>query len=443
MTPSRPIPFSEPPYLSGLPSPFHRETHLRWQKACREFVDENLHQHAMEWEREETVPEDVFRKFAAANMLIPSLPAPLPVEWLKRLGVHDVLGTVKVEDWDSIHTAIYTDEMTRSGLLGPSGSLTTGMAFGVPPIIKYGSPQLQERFLPDLLLGRERTCIAITEPGGGSDVANISTTAVKSPDGKFYIINGSKKWITNGIWAKYSTMAVRTSNAGPNGLSLMVVPLANHPGVTMRRLKVAGQISAGTTYIELDDVKVPVENLIGAEGMGMKYIMTNFNHERLNICVSATRQARVALSAAFAYVMKREAFGKTLIEQPVVRHRLAKAGALLESQSAWVDQFVYEMTRLSKAEADEKLGGLTALCKAQSGMVLDECARCAVLLFGGNGFTRTGQGEIAERIYREVPGVRIPGGSEDVLLDLAVRQLLKNYNNETKAIELGTRTLKI
>ena len=129
----------------------------------------------------------------------------------------------------------------------------------------------------------------------------------------------------------------------------------------------------------------------------MKYVMTNFNHERLLISIGVTRQARVALSAAFEYVMKREAFGKALIEQPVVRHRLAKAGALLETQWAWVEQFVYQMTKLEKDDADVQLGGLTGLCKAQAGMVLDECARCSVLLFGGNGFTRTGQGEIAER----------------------------------------------
>jgi acyl-CoA dehydrogenase len=219
-------------------------------------------------------------------------------------------------------------------------------------------------------------------------------------------VNGNKKWITTGIWSDYATMAVRTGGSGPGGLSLLLVPLKGYPGVMMRRLKVGGQITGGTTYIELDDVKVPVENLIGKEGMGMKYIMTNFNHERLAIAIGATRQARVALSSAFAYVMKREAFGKTLIEQPVVRHRLAKAGALLESQWAWVEQFVYQMTKLTKAEADAELGGLTALCKAQAGIVLNECAQCAVLLFGGNGYTRTGQGETVERIYREVMGVR-------------------------------------
>lgn len=126
-------------------------------------------------------------------------------------------------------------------------------------------------------------------------------------------------------------------------------------------------------------------------------IPISFNHERLTIAISATRQARVALSAAVEYCLKREAFGKTLMEQPVVRHRLAKCGALLESQWAWVEQFVYQMIKLSKAEADVELGGLTAAAKAQAGIVLNECAQCAVLLFGGNGYTRTGQGEIAER----------------------------------------------
>lgn len=111
MPASRPIPFSEPPYLAGIPSPYYKPTHLKWQKACRAFLDENLHQDAMEWERNETLPDDVFKKFAAANMLIPSLPAPLPVDMLRNLGVHDILGAVKVEEWDYVHTAIYTDEV--------------------------------------------------------------------------------------------------------------------------------------------------------------------------------------------------------------------------------------------------------------------------------------------------------------------------------------------
>jgi acyl-CoA dehydrogenase len=164
-------------------------------------------------------------------------------------------------------------------------------------------------------------------------------------------------------------------------------------------------------------------------------MQTNFNHERLTIACGVTRSSRVALASAMAYVMKREAFGAPLINQPVVRHRLAKAGAELEMMQSWVESFLYSMTKLSKEEADLKLGGLTALAKAKAGMVFNECAQTSVLLFGGNGYTRTGQGEIAEKLYREVMGARIPGGSEDVMLDLAIRQLVKGYQRETKKLE--------
>lgn len=255
-------------------------------------------------------------------------------------------------------------------------------------------------------------------------------------------------------------MAVRTGppGSGAGGISILVVPLKGHPGVTMRRLSVSGTASSGTTYIELDDVKVPIENLVGEENQGMRYIMTNFNHERLAVATGATRQARVALATAFEYVLKREAFGKPLVEQPVVRHRLAKAGAQLESLTAWVEQFAYMMTKLPAQQADLMLGGPTALLKAQAGIVFKECADTAVLLFGGNGYTKTGQGQLAESesflfslfgasglvclvltrlavLYREVMGTRIPGGSEDVLLDLAVRQLVKIYKVQTKMLE--------
>lgn len=217
-----------------------------------------------------------------------------------------------------------------------------------------------------------------------------------------------------------------------------------------------GLSTSGTTYITFEDVRVPVSNLIGKEGSGMKYAMTNFNHERLTIAIGVTRQARVALSSALEYVMKREAFGKPLVEQPVVRHRLAKVGAMVESIWAWLEQISYQMSRMTKEEADRELGGLTGLAKASAGRVIDESARCAVLLLGGNGQTKSGRGELIERefplpywsctltnvalwgdvgIYRDVPAARIPGGSEDVLYDLAIRELVKGYKRKVRELE--------
>lgn len=273
-----PIPFAEPPWLLGLPSPYYNESHRQWQKDCKEWLKDRFTAHTLEWEEEGTVPEHVFKDFFSENMLIPYMPAPLPVEYLKSVGIHKILN-LKVEDFDYTHFAIFVSEMKRSGVGGPASSLSAGVAYGIPPLFKYGSKALKDRFLPMLLKGEKRICLAITEPSAGSDVANISTSGVKSADGKHYIINGTKKWITNGIWSDYATMAVRTGGKGRDGLSMIVVPLKGHPGVTMRRLKTTGGVSGGTTFIELDDVKVPVENLIGEEGKGMNYIMTNFNHE--------------------------------------------------------------------------------------------------------------------------------------------------------------------
>ena len=170
----------------------------------------------------------------------------------------------------------------------------------------------------------------------------------------------------------------------------------------IRRLQVTGTKTSGTAFIEFDDVHVPVSNLIGVEGGGVQYVMTNFNHERLIIAIGATRQARVALSTAFEYSLKREAFGKTLMDQPVVRHRLAKAGAELESMSAWLEQIIHQLCFLPREQADRELGGLTAMAKARAGIVLNECAQCAILLHGGNGLTQTGQGEIIESMLMNV-----------------------------------------
>jgi acyl-CoA dehydrogenase len=188
------VPFAEPPWLNGMPSPYYKETHIRWQKTCREFIDENLNRHAMEWETQEMIPASVYETFFEADMLLPCLPAPLPAEFLRTLGKTHLRGGLPITEFDNFHGAIFQDTMLRSGLMGPPGAITTGVAFAIPPIYKFGSVALQNKFLPDLLTGRKRICIAITEPTSGSDVAGTSTTAVKSADGKYYVVNGMKKW---------------------------------------------------------------------------------------------------------------------------------------------------------------------------------------------------------------------------------------------------------
>lgn len=208
------------------------------------------------------------------------------------------------------------------------------------------------------------------------------------------------------------------------GLSLLLLE-KGMPGLKTRKMKCSGAWSSGTTYITFEDVKVPVENLIGKENQGFICIMYNFNHERLGIAFQATRFARVCLEDATRYAMKREAFGKPLIEQPVVRKRIADMSRRIEASHAWIESVVYQFQKLPKKVAQTRLSGQCALLKAHAAEVFDYCARSAAQIFGGLAFSRGGQGERVERLYREVLAYLIPGGSYDVMLDLSVRQNIK------------------
>lgn len=147
----------------------------------------------------------------------------------------------------------------------------SGLCIGLPPILKFGSEYLQEKVCKATLRGEKIIVLAITEPYAGSDVANLQTVAKKSDCGKYYIVNGEKKWITNGIWADYFTVAVRTGGPGMGGISLLLIERG--PGVTTKQMQCQGVWASGTTYVTFEDVKVPVENLIGKENEGFKYIM--------------------------------------------------------------------------------------------------------------------------------------------------------------------------
>ena len=152
------------------------------------------------------------------------------------------------------------------------------MVIGLPPLLVFGKPELQAKVVPEVLYGQKQICLAITEPTAGSDVASISTTAVKSPCGKFYIVNGVKKWITNGTFSEYFTTAVRTGGKGITGISVLLIPRGE--GVETKSIKTSYSAAAGTAYVIFENVKVPVENLLGKENEGFKAIMYNFNHER-------------------------------------------------------------------------------------------------------------------------------------------------------------------
>ena len=227
--------------------------------------------------------------------------------------------------------------------------------------MNFGGKHLQDKVVKDCLQGRKFICLAITEPYAGSDVAGLRTTAVKDPSGKFYVVNGEKKWITNGVFCDFFTVAVRTGGEGAGGISLLLLE-RGMKGLETKQMKCMGVWPSGTTYITMEDVHVPVENLIGAENQGFKYIMYNFNHERWALTIQASRFSRVCLEEAFKYSMKRKTFGKTLLEHPVIRAKIAEMARQVECTHAQLENITYQMCTMSKKDAMEKLGACWACC---------------------------------------------------------------------------------
>jgi alkylation response protein AidB-like acyl-CoA dehydrogenase len=233
-----------------------------------------------------------------------------------------------------------------------------------------------------------------------------------------------KKWITNGIFCDFFTTAVRTGGKdvpGMRGISLLLLE-KGMPGLSLRKMKCMGVVTSGTTFIAMDNVKVPVSNLIGREGEGFSYIMVNFNHERLLMCNQAVALARCAFEEAMLHAHKRKTFGKALIEHPVIRLKLAHMARQIEAANALLYQCLYNYARV---ESKQIISGAIALLKAHSSQTLEYCAREALQIFGGQGYTKSGPGAKVERIYREVKFLAVPGGSEEILLDLGARQASK------------------
>ncbi|KAG0253043.1 hypothetical protein DFQ27_007711 [Actinomortierella ambigua] len=421
------IPFGDPSWYQDWDSPYYKDSHRRLRKATRHFVDTEIMPFVHEWDEAKQVPMFLFTKCAEMGILAAVAgTGKLPVEYFN---VEDTLffrgganAIVPPEEFDAFHSFIVGDELARCGSGGVLWGICGGLGIGLPPIIKFGSDELRNRIVPDCLAGRKTICLAITEPSAGSDVANLTTVSNETSDG--YIVNGEKKWITNGVFADYFTTAVRTGGEGMGGVSLMVIE-RSMPGVSTRQMKCSGVWSSGTAYINFEDVAVPRANIVGKENRGFKYIMHNFNHERMGIVTQATRLARVCLEESLKYGSKRKTFGTKLINHPVIRNKLAHMSRQIEATHAWMESVLYQTQTMPEDMQMLKLGGPIALLKAQSTQTLEYCAREACQIFGGLAYTRGGQGEKVERIYREVRAYAIPGGSEEIMLDLGMRQSIK------------------
>lgn len=415
------VPFSDPLWYQEWNSPYYSEKHRKFRAAMREFVEREIMPNCFEWDEAKRIPDDLRRKAFAAGWL----PAALGAPWRTDLAGENIAGGISPEEFDQFHVLIMIDELARCGSTGVLWGIIGGLGIGLPPVAHFGSEDLVERVAKPVLRGEKVICLAITEPYAGSDVAGLQCTAEKTPDGKHYIVNGEKKWITNGVFADYFTVAVRTGGAGHKGISLLLIE-RSMPGVTTKQMNCMGVWASGTAYITFEDVKVPVENLLGQEGDGFRLIMFNFIGERFGCIVQAQRFARVCLEESFKYAHKRKAFGQRLIDNAVIRQKIAHMAKKVEATQAFLEFTTYQLNTMNVEEIIRNVAGPVALLKAQTTEILEYCAREAAQIFGGLSYTRGGQGEKIERIYREVRAQAIPGGSEEIMLELGTRMAMRN-----------------
>ncbi|KAH8687118.1 putative acyl-CoA dehydrogenase [Tricladium varicosporioides] len=415
------IPFADPSWYQGFHSPYFNETHAALREEVREWVTNEVEPFVGEWDEARKVPDSIYKAMGTRGYLAGLMGMHYPVDY-----TDNRIKSVAPEKWDLFHEMLLTDELSRAASGGFVWNVIGGFGIGCPPLVKFGKKEVVKRVLPDILNGDKRICLAITEPDAGSDVANLTCEAKLTPDGKHYIVNGEKKWITNGIWCDYFTTAVRTGTpeSGMNGVSVLLIE-RSMGGVSTRKMDCQGVWSSGTTYITFEDVKVPVENLIGKENQGFKVIMTNFNHERIGIIIQCIRFSRVCYEESIKYAHKRRTFGKKLIEHPVIRLKLAHMARQIEASYSWLESIIHQIGHMPEQLAMLRLGGPIAGLKAQATVTFEFCAREASQIFGGLSYSRGGQGGKVERLYRDVRAYAIPGGSEEIMLDLSIRQSLR------------------
>ena len=373
---------------------FYTAEHEAFRDSARAFVRKEIEPFVTEWDEAGTFPRELYKK-AADIGLIP-------------LGYPEEYGGIEA---DLFYMIISAQELARAGCGGLSASLMSH-GIGSPPIVKYGSEDLKQRVLPPIFAGEAISALAITEPGGGSDVAALKTIAKR--DGDHYIVNGSKTFITSGMRADTYTVAVRTGEAGHKGISLLVIDRGT-PGFTRTPLdRKMGWWCSDTATLYFDDCRVPVGNLLGEENQGSKMIMNNFNYERIFMAASCIGFARACYEETVDYARQRQTFGKSLIEHQVVRHKLADMYMKIEASQAYLEKLAWRIDHGENPVAD------VCLLKNQSTLTMEYCAREAVQTLGGAGYLR---GPKSERIYREVRVNAIGGGAEEIMRDLASRQL--------------------
>jgi acyl-CoA dehydrogenase len=374
---------------------FETEEHAALRAQVRRFAATEIAPHADAWEEREEFPLELYRKAADAGVL--------GIGYPEALGGGG--GTLE-------HTVVAAEEMI---LAGRSVGATVGLGshgIALPPILRAGTEAQQRRFIPPVLRGEKVSALAITEPGGGSDVAGIRTRAVR--DGDHYVIDGAKTFITSGTRADLVTVAVRTGGAGHGGVSLIVVEKGT-PGFSVgRSLRKMGWCASDTAELHFDACRVPADHLIGDENMGFVTIAQNFAVERVHLAVQCVAIATLAYRESVAYARDRHAFGKSLTGFQVVRHKLAEMATRIAAARALTHEVI---TRIGREES-MALAGLAAMAKNTATDMCSAVCDEAVQIHGGYGYMR---GYLVERLYRDARLYPIGGGTREIMNEIVCK----------------------
>ena len=380
--------------MSPASSPFYTDEHEAYRQVVRQFTEKEIAPHVHEWDIAGEVPRELYAKAGAIGLFGDGFG--------EEYGGHG--------QRDALMRLVLIEQLCMAGSGGVVAAMFSNY-IGLPPVQRFGSEEMKARVITPCQSGEKISALAITEPSGGSDVARLTTTARR--DGDHYVVNGSKTFITSGMRADFITTAVRTGGEGPTGISLLLIE-GDRPGVSRTKLDKMGWLASDTATLYFDDVRVPAANLITEENAGFSAIVTNFNSERIDLAVQATAFSRVCFDEALAWARERETFGRRLADHQVIRHKLAEMDRQINASKAWLELLSWRLN-----QGDDPVAEI-AEAKVNATLCFEFCAREAAQVLGGASYLR---GDTVERLYREVRVQAIGGGSEEIMRDLASRQL--------------------
>lgn len=376
-------------------NPFETSERRAFQDSIARFLETEIWPYVDDWDEAGSYPHEINEKVCELGVFGFNIP-----EEFGGLGFDDA----------HMRKAVGI-EMGRSSAGGVMASVGS-RSIMLKPLAELAHDEIKNRVLPELLSGKKGGALGITEPGGGSDVANMKTTAHR--DGDDYVLNGQKMFITGGMQASYFVIAARTGDKGMGGISLFFVE-ADTPGFSRTPIeRKMGWWASDTATLYFDECRVPAKNLMGEENKGFFAIMDNFNFERFLMAAQMTGMSMRLFDECVAYAQDRETFGEKLISHQVIRHKLAEMSARIDAMDAYLNQVAEIMNTSDRPVAE--ISKLKFYCSNN----LEWCASQAMQIFGGAGYLR---GNAVERIYREVKVQAIGGGSEEIMKDLTMKQM--------------------